>query len=164
MPRRVKQLTIRTLIGLSCALISVVIIQAALSPWYLFGLNIDDSLPGTIYLVIRDELPSRHDVAAFRTPPNPYYPEGVPFIKIVRGLPGDQVSREGRVFSINRQIIGIAKTRTRHGQPLTLGPTGKLPLDHYFFWTPHHDSYDSRYGEIGWITTDRLLGRAVRLL
>lgn len=163
MPRRVKQFTTKTLIGLSCAVVSVVVIQATLSPWYLLGLNIDSSLPGVIYLVIRDERPSRHDIAAFRTPPNPYFPENAPFIKIVRGLPGDRVTRNDRHFFINDKLVGVAKTRTRHGQPLTLGPTGKIPLDHYFFWTPHSDSYDSRYGEIGWITTDRLLGRAVRL-
>jgi len=163
MPLHIKPLTIKILIGLLSALISIVLLQVALSPWYLFGINIDNSLPGILYLVIRDDLPSRHEVAAFHTPPNPYYPEGAPFIKIVRGLPGDRVSRDGQNFFINNRLIGTAKTKTRHGQPLTPGPTGKIPLDHYFFWTPHIDSYDSRYGEIGWITTDQIMGRAVRL-
>jgi len=159
-----RQFMTRILIGLSCSIVTVVIIQAAFSPWYLFGINIDESLPGVFYLVIRDELPARDDIAAFRTPSNPYYRQGAPFIKIVRGLPGDRVIRDKRKFFINDKLVGIAKTKTRHGQPLTLGPTGKIPLDHYFFWTPHPDSYDSRYGEIGWISTDRIMGRAVRIL
>ncbi|MFQ5469738.1 MAG: S26 family signal peptidase [Gammaproteobacteria bacterium] len=164
MNRRAKRIAKRTILGLSGAMIGLVIIQASLSPWYLFGLNIDNSLPGYVYLVIRDELPARLDVAAFRTPPNPYYPEDVPFIKVVLGIPGDNVTRNGREYSINGVAIGWAKEQTRRGQPLTPGPTGSLPPGHYFFWTPHIDSYDSRYDEIGWITTDRILGRAVRLL
>jgi len=164
MNRRAKRFAKRIIIGLSGALISVVIIQAALSPWYLFGLNIDNSLPGYVYLVVRDELPLRDEIAAFKTPPNPYYPENAPFIKVVRGMPGDTVTRAGRSFFVNGKRIGWAKEQTRNGRPLTPGPTGLLPPGHYFFWTPHIDSYDSRYGEIGWITTDRILGRAVRLL
>lgn len=164
MKGRAKRTIKRTIIGLSGVLIGVVIVQAALSPWYLFGLNIDNSLPGYVYVVIRDELPVHLDVAAFRTPPNPYYPEGAPFIKVVLGVPGDSVTRNGREYSVNGLPIGWAKEKTRHGQPLTPGPTGLLPAGHYFLWTPHIDSYDSRYGEIGWITTDRILGRAVRLL
>ena len=164
MNTRAKRIFKRTFFGLSSALIGVVIVQAALSPWYLFGLNIDNSLPGYVYVVIRDELPVRLDIAAFRTPPNPYYPEGAPFIKVVLGVPGDSVIRNGREYSVNGVPIGWAKEQTRHGQLLTPGPTGFLPAGHYFFWTAHIDSYDSRYGEIGWITTDRILGRAVRLL
>lgn len=164
MNSRAKRILKRTFVGLSGALIGVAVVQAALSPWYLFGLNIDDSLPGYVYVVIRDELPVRLDIAAFRTPPNPYYPVGAPFIKVVLGVPGDSVTRDGREYSINGVPIGWAKEQTRNGQPLTPGPTGLLPPGHYFFWTPHIDSYDSRYGEIGWITTDRILGRAVRLL
>ena len=162
--RNARRIINRFIVGLSAVMISLVIIQAALSPWYLFGLNIDNSLPGYVYLVMRDELPRRDEIAAFRTPPNPYYPENVPFIKIVRGMPGDTVTRDGRSFFINGKRIGWAKEQTRNGHPLTPGPTGTLPPGHYFFWTPHIDSYDSRYGEIGWITTDRILGRAVRLL
>jgi conjugal transfer pilin signal peptidase TrbI len=164
MGKRIKRVLMHTFIGLSGVLIVVVLVQAALSPWYLFGLNIDNSLPGYVYVVIRDEQPARLDIAAFRTPPNPYYPAGAPFIKVVLGVPGDKVSRKGWEFFVNGTAIGIAKERTRHGLPLTPGPTGVLPSDNYFFWTPNIDSYDSRYGEIGWITSDRILGRAVRLL
>ena len=164
MNRRAKRFAQRTLIGMCGVIIVLVLVQAALSPWYLFGLNIDSSLPGYVYLVVRDERPFRLDIAAFRTPPNPYYPAGAPFIKRVLGVPGDRVTRNGREFSINGVAIGWAKEQSRRGQALTPGPTGTLPPGHYFFWTPHIDSYDSRYGEIGWITTDRILGRAVRLL
>jgi conjugal transfer pilin signal peptidase TrbI len=164
MGKRIKRVLMQTFIGLSGVLIVVVLVQAALSPWYLFGLNIDNSLPGYVYVVIRDEQPVRLDIAAFRTPLNPYYPAGAPFIKVVLGVPGDKVSRSGREFFINGTAIGSAKEHTRHGLPLTPGPTGMLPSDNYFFWTPNIDSYDSRYGEIGWITSERILGRAVRLL
>ena len=164
MNRRAKRFAQRAIIGLCGAMIGLVLVQVAVSPWYLLGFNIDRSLPGYVYLVFRGELPQRLDIAAFRAPPNPYYPENAPFIKVALGVPGDCVSRNGRDYLVNGVAIGSAKQKTRHGQPLTPGPTGLLPAGHYFFWTPHIDSYDSRYAEIGWITTDRILGRAVRLL
>ncbi len=163
MLNRISRFTAMALIWLISSLIVVVLAQAMLSPWYLFGVNIDESLPGYLYLVMRDEVPQRNEIAAFRTPANPYYPANIPFIKIIRGVEGDTVQRTERGFFIDGISIGRAKPETRTGLPLTLGPVGTIPKDRYFVWTPHQDSYDSRYGEIGWIASEQLLGRAVRL-
>ncbi|MDH5179526.1 MAG: S26 family signal peptidase [Gammaproteobacteria bacterium] len=163
MLKRARRFVTQSLIGIAITAISILLLQAALSPWYLFGVNVNESLPGTLYLVYRGELPSRDDIAAFRTPPNPYYPVDVPFIKIVKGVPGDRITRNGQEFSINGRTVGLVKLKTRDGLPLTSGPTGVLPPHHYFFWTSHKDSYDSRYAEIGWISEDRIVGRAVRV-
>lgn len=159
---RVKRWLSVTLIVLAGGLSLSMVAVSILSPWIIT--NIDESLPGLFYRINRGVLPVRNEVAALNVPTNPYYPEGAPFLKIVKGVPGDVVSCEGRRFFINGVFVAEAKEQTRHGNPLTPGPTGIIPPGHYFVWTPHQDSYDSRYGEIGWITTEHILGKARRLL
>jgi conjugal transfer pilin signal peptidase TrbI len=46
---------------------------------------------------------------------------------------------------------------------LTLGPTGVIPPGHYFVWTPHRDSLDSRYALTGWIKDAQLQGKSIPL-
>lgn len=159
---RIKRWFSFTLIVLAGALSLSMVLVSILSPWIIT--NIDESLPGLFYQINRGALPARNDVVGISVPANPYYPKGAPFLKIVKGVPGDVVSCDGRRFFINGVYVAEAKEHTRRGNPLTPGPTGVIPPDHYFVWTPHKDSYDSRYGEIGWITTEHILGKARRLL
>lgn len=151
--------------ALTLALIaSIGLMSLALSPWYRLGINGTDSLPGVLYLVVKNEVPERHgNLVAFYPPTNDFYPSSMFFIKKAMGLPGDKVTREGRAFYINGEYQAIAKTHSRSGVPLQSGPAGIIPDGQYFVWTPHPDSYDSRYEDIGWITKDRIIGRAVRL-
>ncbi len=159
---RVKKWLSHILIALAGTLSVSMVMVSILSPW--FVTNIDESLPGLFYKIDRSELPTRNDVAGIRVPANPYYLESAPFLKIVKGMPGDVVSCDGRRFFINGVFVAEAKEHTQRGNPLTLGPTGIIPPGHYFVWTPHQDSYDSRYSEIGWVTTEHILGNAWRLL
>jgi len=161
MARFKKLLTVSIITGATSISVTMLVI-ALCSPWYIT--NIDHSLPGLFYQIERGELPKRNDVAGISVPKNPYYPEGAPFLKIIRGVPGDVVTCDGRRFFINGVFAGEAKEQTKRGNPLTLGPTGVIPPDNYFVWTPHKDSYDSRYGEVGWVTKQHILGRARRIL
>ncbi len=151
--------------GLTLGIIlSVWLISLMLSPWYRLGINGTDSLPGVLYLVLKTEVPTtRGDLVAFYPPENRFYPREMFFIKKAMGMPGDEVTRKGRDFYINGGYVATAKTRSRSGKPLRPGPAGVIPDGHYFVWTPHPDSYDSRYEDIGWISKDRIIGRAVRL-
>ena len=138
---------------------------AALPDDVRIGYNVTDSLPGLVYIVRAGELPaSRGEAVAFRPPANPFYPDRMVFVKKVLGLPGDRVTRTGRDFFINGAYVATAKWRARSGEPLVPGPEGVIPAGAYFVWTPHPDSYDSRYEDIGWIPAARLVGRARRLL
>jgi len=129
------------------------------------GLNATDSLPGLVYVVRAGALPAtRGEAVAFRPPENRFYPERMVFVKKVLGLPGDVVSRAGQDFFINGEYVATAKRRARSGEALSPGPAGVIPAGAYFVWTPHPDSYDSRYEDIGWIPAERLVGRARRLL
>lgn len=146
------------------ALVTVWLVSLALSPWYRLGINGTDSLPGVLYLVLKQQLPEAPgDLVAFHPPKNRFYRDGMIFIKKAIGMPGDEVTREGSRFYINGEYVGTAKHRSRTGDPLRPGPIGVIPDGHYFVWTPHPDSYDSRYEDIGWISKDRIIGRAVRL-
>lgn len=152
-------------LGITLALIvSIGLISLACSPWIRLGINGTESLPGVFYLVLKNESPAaRSDLIAFYPPTNRFYPPGMFFIKKARGFPGDVVTRKGEDFYINDAYVGTAKTHSHSGALLQPGPTGVIPEDKYFVWTSHPDSYDSRYEDIGWISKDRIIGRAVRL-
>lgn len=147
------------------ALATVWLVSNALSPWYRIGINGTDSLPGVLYLVFKQQLPETPgDLVAFHPPRNRFYRDGMFFIKKAIGMPGDEVTSEGSRFYINGEYVGTAKQRSRTGEPLRPGPIGVIPDGHYFVSTPHPNSYDSRYEDIGWISKNRIIGRAVRLL
>lgn len=85
----------------------------------------------------------------------------IPFLKTVRGLPGDAVTVDaGRTVRVNGAPVGVAKTRARDGRPLALIAPGTIPPGHFFLFADHPDSHDSRYAEIGLVPRARILGRA----
>ena len=130
--------------------------------FFIVGININFSLPGYVYLVIRDREPVKNGLAAFHPPPNDLYPRTW-FIKYVKGVPGDLVSWDGNQFSINGTRLGSARTHTENGLALARGAEGVIPDDEYFMWTDHPRSFDSRYARISLVQRDRLIGRAYRL-
>ena len=158
----IKKWLANLIIAAACTVSLAMVVIALLSPWY--ATNIDHSLPGFFYEIKRGELPKRYDIVGVKVPPNPYYPDGAPFLKIIAGMPGDTVTRKERMFYVNGEFIAEAKEQTQHGNPLTPGPTGVIPAGRYFVWTPHRDSYDSRYSEIGWVTQQHIVGVARRVL
>ena len=132
---------------------------------YKFGINETNSLPNWAFIVDHENRrPRRGETIEFLAPPNRYYPKDAPFIKHVYGVPGDVVSRRGREYFVNGHDVGYAKLRSQAGDPTTLGPVGVIPADRYFVGTPMKDSFDSRYGEIGWIPRARIVGVAASIL
>lgn len=137
---------------------------AMLATWfhenYTLGLNATDSLKGTLFLIERHRLPERGELVAFEWRGDGHYPAGTTFIKVLKGTPGDTVSQDQGQYSVNGEILGLAKPLDRQGRPLHLGPTGTLPPGRFFVWAPHPDSMDSRYAETGWVNREQILGRA----
>lgn len=148
------------LLAVVCLFSTIVL---AARPWLRIGFNSTSSLPGLIYVVFPQQRPRSGELIAFYPPANRYYRRGQYFVKQVRGTGGDVVSRNDRQFFINSLAVAVAKTAARDGSPLKLGPVGVIPNGWYWVWTPHPDSFDSRYADVGWIAPDRVLGRAVRL-
>lgn len=58
----------------------------------------------------------------------------------------------------DRFLAADFKLTSRLGEPLALGPTGRVPKSCYFVTSEHKDGFDSRYAAIGWICGPRILG------
>lgn len=161
---RLKRFRLRFL-RLCLGLAAVGLLYWAMTPFAMLGWNVTDSLPGRVYLIVKVQRPAVGDKVAFYPPPTPYYPANVFFTKILIGQAGDVVSHQGRDVFLNGKKIGTALDfdSSRH-RPLHMAPAGVIPAGHYFVWTPHPRSYDSRYADIGLVSDAQILGRAYRLL
>jgi conjugal transfer pilin signal peptidase TrbI len=127
---------------------------------YAFGLNASPSLPYRLFLIHKGEMPGRGDFVAFRWAGGGPYPAGVTFIKVLAGIPGDEVTRDAQGFHVNGTPVGRPKPVSRHGQVLEPGPTGRIPESRYYVQAAHPDSLDSRYRLTGWIHASQIIGRA----
>lgn len=137
---------------------------AAVALWfhahYAFGLNASPSLPHRLFLIHKGEMPGRGDFVAFRWAGGGPYPAGVTFIKVLAGVPGDEVTRDGEGFHVNGVAVGVPKPVSRQGQALEPGPTGRIPEGRFYVQAGHPDSLDSRYRLTGWIHASQIIGRA----
>jgi len=129
---------------------------------FTLAINVSESLPDHVYLVVKGEtVPKRGEYVAFRWAGGGGYPAGLRFVKQVRGLPGDRVEITDRNFFVNGEFVGLAKERSKKGQPLALGPAGIIPPGHFYAYAPHKDSLDSRYAITGWVSMANVSGRAI---
>lgn len=145
-------------------------VSALLSPYLRLGINASDSLPGWVYWVKPADKAHLQagETIGFYPPANPYYAPSFLFIKQVVGVAGDVVGFGesyplGADFFINGQHMGTAKAETQRGEALVHSPPGRIPPGHVFVWTPHPDSFDSRYAVVGLIPVTQVVGRAQRL-
>ena len=87
-----------------------------------------------------------------------------PYLKTVRGLPGDIVSvDDDRTVRLDGAPVARAKRHALDGRPLeAIGP-GIVPEGHFYLHGDHADSHDSRYAEIGLVPRERIVGWAIAL-
>ena len=123
----------------------------------IYTLSLHDALP------ICTAEPVVGDYVEFVPPENRYY-KNINFVKQIIAGPGDVEVCDGRRFFLDGELIATAKTHSQGGYPLTLGPCGEIPEGQYFVVTPHKDSFDSRYGEIGYVARTHILGVARPIL
>ena len=135
-------------------------LTAAATPWIDLDINLTESLPGTLYVVVKGGEFRKGDVVAFRWNGGATYPAGVTFIKCVTGIPGDVVKRDGRRFWVGDEYVGVAKPVSRAGAPLEPAAGGVIADGEYFVSTPHPDSLDSRYALTGNVKRSAIIGRA----
>ena len=142
----------------------VYLLAAATTAWfdahYTLGLNVTESLPERLFLIHRGEQPARGDLVAFRWPGGGPYKAGATFVKVLAGMPGDEVTRIDGEYFVNCYPAGKAKSVSRQGTALEPGPTGTLPDGSYYVRAPHPDSLDSRYALTGWVSLSQIIGRA----
>ena len=114
------------------------------------------------YVLVPIGTPQRGDVVIF-DPPDALG-ASAPYLKTVRGVPGDRIAVEDRRrVSVNGEIVGRAKALALDGRALEPVSCGLVPQSHYFVFADHLDSHDSRYAEVGPVPRDRIRGRAVAL-
>lgn len=141
-----------------------IVVALGFNHYAMIGVNVTDSLKDHVFITIKGHFtPERGDKMAYRWHGGGGYPEGSIFVKIVRGVPGDKVTREGRDFFVNGNYVGTAKEISKTGKPLEAGPVGVIPPGHYYVATSHPDSLDSRYGITGWIKEDAIKGKVFGL-
>lgn len=126
-------------------------------------INISPSLPYWAIWLDRTATPKRGDIILFDPPPSKllekhFGKEPKPFGKHVMGVAGDRVTENNRIFYVNGKAVATAKTHSKRGEPLELGPTGIIPPGCVFVATAHKDGFDSRYAAIGWICRPRIFG------
>lgn len=137
---------------------------------YLLSFNFSNSLPGIVFLIEKEkELnPKPGEMVAFLYPGGGPYRSGVVFVKIVKGVAGSLVTAKAADngyfdYFVDQAFVGRSKPYSSTGQPLTRGPIGQIPQNHYYVAAPHPDSLDSRYDWVGWVPSERIIGRAYRI-
>lgn len=119
--------------------------------------NFTDSLPKGVYwltqvspdkpLVYGDIVLFNHH-ACCKTD-NPDLPPVKYFLKVVLGVPGDVLAYADKDTLMVNTANGISslksQEKTTHGFDLSKAAAGPIPSNHYFLWTSHEYSYDSRY-------------------
>ncbi|MBP6103523.1 MAG: S26 family signal peptidase [Gammaproteobacteria bacterium] len=145
----------------ACAL--PIVLAWVLSTHFGIAFNLSHSLPQKVWLIRLSQNPVRGDYVLFKAPFSVGLGENGTVIKQVIGVPGDEVLRIDRDFFINGSYVARAKAFSRQQEPLEPGPQGLLAEGQYYVWTPHKDSFDSRYAKMGWMDASQLLGVAYAL-
>ncbi|MPY09025.1 S26 family signal peptidase [Moraxella catarrhalis] len=157
------------LLGLGLLFISLAV-AAKMNTRYETRWNISESINANFFIIDKSILPERGEYVAFNyyDITNEHYKSGmlktppqVVFIKKVIGVAGDTVSQQNREFFVNGQSAGIAKIKSKGGRPLKANEfQGVIPSGYYYVHTPHKDSYDSRYADVGLIPVAEIRGVA----
>ncbi|SKA37459.1 S26 family signal peptidase [Consotaella salsifontis] len=131
--------------------------------------NASASAPIGLYLTMPVDTLKTGDLVA-ATPPERlarfmadrgYLPCGVPLIKHVLGLPGQNVCRNGRSVRLDDKTVGEALDRDRMGRPLPVWQgCRRIVKDEVFLMnTSVRDSFDGRY--FGPLPARTVIGRAI---
>lgn len=144
--------------------VTPVAVALIFNQYAMIGINVTKSLSEHVFLTVKGNfVPHRGEKMSFVWHGGGPYPKGVIFTKIVRGVPGDRVERQGRDFYINGEWVATAKEYSTTGHPLEVGREGVIPPGEYFVMTHHPDSFDSRYSTVGWIKQEQIVGHAIAL-
>lgn len=136
----------------------------ALWPWVRPVLDATGSLGGGLFVVMVGDKPLRAgELVAFHPPANRFFSEDETFIKVVGGVSGDVIRRDGRSLFNGGQLLGTAKTHSRQGELLQPFAGGRVPAGSYYVYSEHVDAFDSRYVDIGFVGKEQIIGKAYRI-
>lgn len=120
---------------------------------YPIRLNLSSSLPKTFYSAISQPPPFNKGQIVSINHPHLQAVVG----KIILGKGGDIISIHSGTFFLNENPIGKVKQTSSTGKRYHPISEGVISEGSYFVYTPHPESFDSRYEEFGlvkeeWIT------------
>lgn len=127
--------------------------------------NHSESLPFHSVLIKKGKIPNKIDqIFVFKVKNNLHYPnQEKVFIKLVKGFAGDEIKvrdAEREVYVLG-ELIAVAKSESLKGKPLTIIEAGIIPPHKFFAYTPHKDSLDSRYQDLGLVDEKDIIGTAI---
>lgn len=144
---------------------------AMLSPQPRLMWNASASAPVGLYRLDSNTRPRLGDLVAIAPPAatarmmaeRHYLPIGVPLMKHVAALPGQQVCRVGAAVSVDGRPAAVAKVRDRLGRALpSWQGCHRIRTDELFLLNPVPDSLDGRY--FGALPAADLIGTAHPIL
>jgi conjugative transfer signal peptidase TraF len=92
-----------------------------------------------------------------------YLPIGMPLLKRIAALPGQQICRRGAAIMIDGAVVASAHARDRIGRPLPRWHgCRRIAAGDVFLLNRHRDSLDGRY--FGPLPAHSIVGQAVPLL
>lgn len=110
-----------------------------------FRFNLSTSLPHNLFFTLHIQPPyEKGQIVSFEHPQL-----NISVGKIIGGKPEDRISINNQTLFINDVEIGHVKSESNSGKTYHPIPEGFIPEGHYFVYTPHPDSFDSRYTEFG---------------
>lgn len=125
--------------------------------------NRSESLPIRSVLILKGKLPNKVDqIFVFRVKNNKHYPnQEKEFIKLAGGFAGNEIEIKGGEVYVSGKMIGVAKAESLKGLPLAMIEAGIIPSHKFFAYTPHKDSLDSRYQDLGLVDEKDIIGTAI---
>lgn len=127
---------------------------------YAIGVNVTDSLPHTVFWIKKGALPTTQDkYLVFKKEGNKRYGNSS-FVKCIGGRANDLIIESNNEYFINGNYLGTAKAFSKDGEPTEKTLPGIIPKGHYFVYSLHKDSYDSKYKEVGLIAASDVIGVA----
>lgn len=133
--------------------------------------NASASAPLGLYAIQKMAVPTAGALAVIEPPDNVarfaakrgYLPLGVPMLKHIEGLPGQQICRAGRVITVNGLALGAALERDRKGRALPDWQGCRIIAAGEIFVMNRKvgDSLDGRY--FGPFPASSIVGRALPL-
>ena len=156
-----------TLVAKSFAWFAVLFVVLMLLKHFNIGyltVNKTPSIATGIYWVMPKAIPSKGNDVVIEYK-GQHFEKGVHLVKHIVAVDGDVIAHNGNQVMINgKATTAMIKPTTLHGEPLLPGPVGSVPIGEYFVLGDHLDSFDSRYGHLGFVKPAQIVGKAVRLL
>lgn len=130
---------------------------------YTIGINLSDSLPQKVFLIQKNASFDKGDYIqlSHQSSDEKFFKNGVMMVKQIIGSPGDKIEFKEREFFINGEHFGKTKPLSKDGRNLEQNKTKTLDKNEYFVYTPHKDSFDSRYTHMGYISPTQIVGKVV---